>query len=199
MKRVWKKYFYHISRSNEWSMGQNVVVGKMENDFWRMCKQDVNRVVFDGIEMSVFELINLIENDELNISFDVTRESVEFLFKNLSHVAKESALYKREQTFEEVRKKYHHKLPSRQKCLWVCDEKNLEYWKMACPKGKTLLTLELTGKIFCGDNGWLITDTLSNMVYEERARHYWNGEMLEGSPKEYLFCGKATVKKIEQL
>ena len=37
------------------------------------------------------------------------------------------AFYIREQVFEGIRNKYYPLLPSRQKCLWVCEEDQLAY------------------------------------------------------------------------
>ena len=61
---------------------------------------------------------------------------------------------------------------------------------------RSLLTLELNGELFCGDDHWLTADTFSSVVYSERAKHYWNGLMSPSPRKEFLFYGNAIVKEI---
>ena len=117
-----------------------------------------------------------------------------------STVSKEFALYKREQVFEQVRKEQFNDLPSRQKCIWLTDEENLEYWKTMSTEEKCLLTLELQEeKMICCDESWLYIDTFLDDEYERRARNYWTGSVSNAPHLEYLFYGTAIVKNIERI
>lgn len=182
---------YHISRENTWNIGDVLIAGKDENQFWRICKDYSKTVNVDGQTMSIFQMIDSVPN------FEVTQNNITFLYQNLKEISKETAFYIREQVFEDVRQKFFPQLPSRQKCLWVCEENQLPYWKtMKENCQRSLLALELNGELFCGDDHWLTADTFSSIVYSERANHYWAGEMSSSPRKEFLFYGEAIVKDI---
>lgn len=188
---VANKIMYHISRENNWNIGDVLIAGERENQFWSSCKDYSPRVIVDGKEMSIFQMIDQVSN------FEVTQNNITFLYQKLKDVSKEMAFYIREQIFEDVRSKHYPMLPSRQKCLWVCEEDQIAYWKtMKEDCQRSLLTLELNGELFCGDDHWLTADTFSSVDYTDRAKHYWNGEMSDAPRKEFLFYGKAIIKEI---
>lgn len=89
-----------------------------------MYLQDYSKMVrVNGVEMSIFQMIDQVLN------FEVTQNSITFLYQNLKDISKETTFYIREQIFEDVRSKSYPMLPSRQKCLWVCEEDQLPYLK----------------------------------------------------------------------
>lgn len=189
--QIKNKLMYHISRENTWNIGDILIAGEQENQFWNICKNYSKTVRVNGEEMSIFQMIDRVAN------FDVTQNNITFLYQNLKDVSKETAFYIREQIFEDIRQKHYPTLPSRQKCLWVCEEEQLSYWKTMTENcHRSLLTLELNGELFCGDDHFLTADTFSSVVYSERAKHYWNGLMSPSPRKEFLFYGNAIVKEI---
>ena len=192
--KVENKIMYHISRNNSWNDGDIINAGLDENPFWNICKNYSKMIRVNGVEMSVFEMIERVNN------FDVTQQNISFLYQVLKDISKETAFYIREQIFEDVRNKEYSMLPSRQKCLWVCEEDQISFWK-TINEGRqcSLLTLELTGELFCGDDHWLKADTFSSVEYLERAKHYWSGEMSTNPRKEFLFYGKAIVKGVSSI
>lgn len=188
------KEFYHISRQNNWSVDSVITAGINENPFWCICKNCSVLVTVNQQQMPVFEMINQ------KYRFDVTQENIDFLYQTIENVSKETALYIREQIFEDVRKTNFPHLPSRQKCLWLCDKETLPYWNTAVTgPQRYLLALKIDGQLFCGDANWLTADTLSSVEYANRATHYWSGEMTADPRKEYLFYGEAVVKAITQI
>ena len=188
---VENKIMYHISRDNNWNIGDVLVAGEKDNQFWSICKDYSKTVRVNGKEMTIFQMIDIVPN------FEITQNNITFLYQNLKDIAKETAFYIREQVFEDIRQKHYPELPSRQKCLWVCETDQLSYWKtMKESCQRSLLKLELNGELFCGDDHWLTADTFSSVVYTERAQHYWRGEMSISPRKEFLFYGKAIVKEI---
>ena len=147
----------------------------------------------------------LVNNEEIPLfqvfekynQFDLTQNNLDWLYTQLQTVSKETAFYIRERVFEDVRKELFPHLPSRQKCLWISEEKQLPYWRTISPElHKTILELELDGNIFCADDYWLQANTLSSIEYTERAKHYWAGEIVSEEHLEYLFSGTAIVKDI---
>lgn len=188
---VIKEYFFHISRDDKWEVGDLISAGIKENPFWLACKNYSPQISLNGEVMSIFAMI------DQNPNFTVTKSNIDFLYQNLKNVCKETAFYIREQVFEDVRKELYPQLPSRKKCLWICKENELSYWKtLGGTEKRYLLTLEVTGEVFCGDDTWLTADSLSSVVYSERANRYWAGELGTTPRKEYLFYGQAVVKEI---
>lgn len=191
MGMVQNKVLFHISRETTWEIGQTIISGERENPFWRGCKEYSPKVVVNGETMPIFEMIRKFPN------FDVTADNINFLYANLKNLSKEFAFYIRERTFEDVRREYYPELPSRQKCLWLSEEDQLPFWRtMEENTQRSLLVLELSGDIFCGDAFWLTADTFSSIEYTNRARHYWSGDLTDVPQKEYLFYGKALIKAI---
>lgn len=189
--RIENKNMLHISRESHWKIGDIIFAGEDENQFWKICKNFSPLIEVGKQKIPLFEMFDRYQ------SFDVTENNINLLYHHLKRISREVAFYIREQVFEDVRKKMFDSLPSRQKCIWLTDSENLDYWKTMSEQKKFLLTLELNGDIFCGDDQWLTADTLSSVEYEKRALHYWNGEYGNTPRKEYLFYGQAIVKDIE--
>ena len=189
--RIENETMLHISRETNWKIGDKIIVGEDENPFWNVCRNFSPVVEVNGQKMPLFEMFTRCE------SFDVTENNINFLYSHLKGISTEVAFYIREQVFEDVRKEKFNSLPSRHKCIWLTDDENLAYWKTMSEERRALLTLELNGDIFCGDDNWLTANTLSSVEYEQRALHYWNGEFSIAPRKEYLFYGQAIVKEIE--
>ena len=93
---VANKIMYHISRENNWNIGDVLIAGERENQFWSICKDYSPRVIVDGKEMSIFQMIDQVSN------FEVTQNNITFLYQQLKDVSKEMAFYIREQNFEDV-------------------------------------------------------------------------------------------------
>lgn len=184
--KVKGKTLYHISRANTWQIGDTITAGQQYNPFWKNCIDFSPYVSVNGHKMPIFEMFDSVS------TFDVTQQNIDFLYQNLKTVSKETSFYIREQVFETVRINSFPNLPSRQKCLWVTDYDQISYWKtMSQNMQRYLLTLELDGELFCGDDRWLTADTFSSVEYADRAMHYWSGDMSLSPRKEYLFYGQA--------
>lgn len=191
---IQKNILFHISPKNIWKIGDTIIAGKQENPFWLACKNYSPRIEVNEETISMFTMFDKYPQ------LDLTQDTLNYIYQLLKNVSKEMAFYIREQVFEDVRKEFYPKLPSRQKCLWLSDEDGLSYWRtMTIGEQQYLLTLELDGNIFCGDEYWLKADTLSSIEYANRAKHYWSGDMTNRSVKEYLFYGQAIIKDIIQL
>ena len=144
--RIENETMLHISRETNWKIGDKIIVGEDENPFWNVCRNFSPVVEVNGQKMPLFEMFTRCE------SFDVTESNINFLYYHLKGISKEVAFYIREQVFEDVRKEKFNSLPSRHKCIWLTDDENLAYWKTMSEERRALLTLELNGDIFCGDD-----------------------------------------------
>ena len=77
---VANKIMYHISRENNWNIGDVLIAGERENQFWSICKDYSPRVIVDGKEMSIFQMIDQVSN------FEVTQNNITFLYQKLKDV-----------------------------------------------------------------------------------------------------------------
>lgn len=195
MYQVYNKILYHISRENSWVIGQILTVGKEENPFWSKCKDYSPMVILGEKSIPLRKLLKQCQEPP----FPPSEENFQWLYEQLKNMSQEFAFYVREQTFEDVREQYYPELPSRYCCLWLAEKDTIPYWKTMdnCPR--SLLELELQGTLFCGDEYWLHTDSLSSCEYTKRAHHFWRGEMSQEPRKEYMFCGKALIKNVSQI
>lgn len=185
---------YHITCNSELKTGDIIISGNQENPFWLSCKNYSPQILVDKQSMSVFKMF------DCTPPFDVTQDTIDFLYQQLKNISTEFAFYVREQTFEDVRKKLYPQLPSRQKCLWLSDENNLSYWKtLHTDESQYLLALNLHGNVFRADAHWLKANTFSSIEYAERANQYWSGKLSNTPKTEYLFYGRAVIEKIVPL
>lgn len=109
----------------------------------------------------------------------------------------------RERVFEEIRKLEYSDYPSRDQCLFVIKEGEIEIWKECLLNGSTdyqILEIELiNGKFIKLDESFFDFD---NTKFEYRtdailARDFWDGQSLEGHMKPaILFEGNFKVKKV---
>lgn len=115
--------------------------------------------------------------------------------------------FTRETIFEDIRKKYFPHLPSRKKCLFLCDEKNVDYWINAkiTSENYNILLLKVFGEIFKADTLFIdqtipnYSNYLPNLAYvEECAKDYWSGHIIFSNKVEYLFYGDAEIVDIKK-
>lgn len=188
------KLLFHISRKNDWEIGNEIVTGGDSNEFWRRCREYSPQIELnDGVVVSFWDIMKMFRTSRIEAS----QEVVDFLYEQLSKISTKYAFYVREQVFETVRKECFPLLPSRKKCLWLTDKENLGFWATIDDNTqRSLLELEVYGEVFCADEHWLAANTFSSHEYEDRAKHYWKGEMSEKPRLEYLLYGQAKIKKI---
>lgn len=91
----------------------------------------------------------------------------------------------REDTFEKVRQNIGPQYPSRRKCLFLCLDSHLNYWKKSLRRGvgTQIFKIELIkGKIVFIDEAIYNIERFSNDEMMEDALDYWNGMELETNP-----------------
>lgn len=193
LEKVNKKIYYHINTGTKLNVGNVLNIGDRYNNFYYeiydseylLEEKDANEI-----------LINKRKNKDYTIS-DIEE------FKLVYETINNSAMITRELIFEEVRKETDSNLPSRLKCLYVCNSlEEIEEWlnifKRTNKKDYQILELELTGKVFTGDASYILRQNISLNKKREQAREYWNGNKINNH-NESLFEGEATVKKIINL
>lgn len=109
-----------------------------------------------------------------------------------------------ENIFEEVRKLKYNDLPSRKKCIYVCEGiEELSFWyeKLTLESGNQKaiiyeLELELDEKkIFKCDAKILELGILPDKDIEDEANKYWSGLLNDNSEIENLYTGRVKILK----
>lgn len=187
-----KKIYYHINTGDALEVGDIIEMRDCYNKFHDEIYD--SEYLLDGMDANML-LINKRRNKEYD-NFDIDE------FRLVFETVNNSAAITRELIFEEVRKEIAKELPSRMKCLYVCENmedinKWLEIFKKTNKKDKDyqILKLELTGKCVTCDASYVLRQNISLNKKRELAKKYWNGEVKDNE-KEVLFEGTATVKEI---
>lgn len=190
IENVNKKIYYHINTGNKLNVDDVLNIGDRYNNFYYeiyngeylLEEKDANEI-----------LINKKKNKDYTIN-DIDE------FKVVYETINNSAMITRELIFEEVRKEINNELPSRLKCLYVCEtleeiEEWLNIFKRTNKKDYQILELELTGKVFTGDASYILRQNISLNKKREQAKEYWNGNKIN-CHNETLFEGTAVVRSI---
>lgn len=197
--------YYHISKFKD--EGEKLQIGQ-EFEFIKDKPNSFRSEIlnFDGYYLdhiqgntNYWETLSHIFNIDLN---KVDEETKRRMRTSIEAYVYNEGLFRRESILEEVRLRDFSSRPSRYSCMWLTDEECIDSWVIllnAKENYYNVFEMELDGNLFCSTDELLPEkDDKIKDIYEE-ARKYWNPtkEELENSIKrEYLFEGKARVKKI---
>lgn len=216
--------YFHIQRINgnrkEWNKGDFAETGN--NEFFkgilegieRNSKNKTNekRLIEKSRELLSNEWINSLDyesKDFENLFYKTQDFCIDF--EGLAIKLFESHLqylkWIREEIFENSRLNINPSLPSRKKCLWLCDKKGLENWwnTFENSKNKKIIELELDGdgKIHIADAEFLNLENYSISEFKIASKKYWKGERNTELDIEILYEGKFKVvneyKNIENI
>lgn len=187
-----KDIYYHINTGDVLEIGNIIDMRNCYNKFYDEIYD--SEYLLDGMDANML-LVNKRRNKEY-ANFDM--DEFRLVFETVSN----SAMVTRELIFEDVRKEINEGLPSRMKCLYVCENMEeinrwLEIFKRTNKKNKDyqIVKLELTGKCVTCDASYVLRQNISLNKKREQAKSYWSGEVKDNE-KEVLFEGIAVVKEI---
>lgn len=190
--KVNKEIFYHAYSGEKVNVGDVLVFNsgtrnKMYDEVYN------NEYKIDGIDANEL-LINKKRNKERLLSFNE--------FELLLNTVNNDAFVLRELALEEVRKSKYPSYPSRLSCLYITKTKEeainwIKILKRNKKKCKQVLTLELTGEIFCFDGNLMKRLNVSYQKHLDNAELYWNS--INSNNSEILFYGEAKVIKIANI
>ena len=190
--KVEKQIFYHANSNIKYNVGDIITFD-----------ENTTNKMYDLVYNTSFMLNNIDANELLinkrrNKDMNFTVEELQLI----SNTVNQSAKAFRELALEEIRLKYCPDLPSRLRCLYVCENKEdainwVEILKRNNKQAKQILTLELTGTIFKGDGTSLLTLNRSYSDHLKFAKDYWNNST--GKQDEILFMGTAKVIDVDNL
>ena len=184
--KVENQIFYHANSNIKYNVGDILVFD-----------ENTTNKMYDAVYNTSFMLNNMDANELMinkrrNKDMNLTTEEFQLVASTVNH----SAFVLRELALEEIRLKYCPDLPSRLRCLYVCDKKEdainwSEVLKRNNKQAKQILTLELNGTIFKGDGSMMFRVNKPYSEHLKTAKEYWNNST--GKTDEILFMGTAKV------
>lgn len=211
--KVKNKEMLHIHRNgvydNIWKIGNELII---DENFIALfnSKRDVPSGVrckggsISSLDKFIENVIKGLDSDEkiLNLK-NLSDEDFLKKGKYLYYVLEDSmakirnlSLKNREEALEEIRKEKYPNLPSRYHCIWVCDEKSLDFWITKLRKDVTIYKLLLNGELFKSSDSFLPEDGEKKENQKIEADKYWNPVFTDDDQErtaEYLFQGKVII------
>ena len=190
--KVCKEIFYHAYSGEKVNLGNILVFNSGTHN--KMYDEVYNREYkINGMDANEL-LINKKRNQERSFSVDE--------FELLLNTVNSDAFVLRELALEEVRRISYPNYPSRLSCLYVTKtEEDAINWskilKRNKKESKQILTLELTGEIFCFDGNLIKRQNISYQEHLDNAELYWNS--IDSNNSEILFLGEAKVIGLENI
>ena len=174
-----------------WKVGNTINVGKEYNYFFKLSREfepkfsqidDVQNVPWNNVYMYYKE------NSRL------TKENTYRLLENASCIISEYQMLIREIVYENVREKEFNYLPSRQRCIWLCKEEQLEFWKRNIGGTFKVFKVKIGGNAFKSNNDLIVKPSESYNKIEEMAKKYWSyNKKVENEKDEYLYIGSLEI------
>ncbi len=190
--KVEKEIFYHANSNIKYNVGDTIIFD--ENTTNKMYDLVYNTsFMLNNIDANEL-MINKKRNKDMNFSI----EELQLLANTVNH----SAFVLRELALEEIRLKYCPDLPSRLRCLYVCEKESdainwSEVLKRNGKQAKQILTLELTGTIFKGDGSMMYRVNKPYIEHLKTAKEYWSNST--NKQDEILFMGTAKVVGVKNI
>ena len=198
-ENVESQTFFHVSVAKPYKtvllLHQSLSVGICNNPFFHFYEgvREYPIAQQDG-SLLYIEAIDWLNNVRLG---RITPASPAILANIAHEVAEHYVILTRELIMEEMRKEITSEAPSRQRCLYLCEnEVHAHYWRDRIGDGGVICSLKCTGILHRADARLLLADSEPLSLTRERARSYWNGEMTESPEREVLFEGDAFVTAV---
>lgn len=179
---------YHIHKkeydSELWQVGNTFTIND-ENHFWKFSKEYRPPIYKDKNDKTLFEMA------------EISKEVLSIMENAIS----EYGILIREITLENVRKEFFPNLPSRQKCIWLAREDQIEYWKKNINKSNIdIYEVEVDENLLFKSRDSLLpklNEKYTDII--EHANNYWNySSDTNNEDDEYLYCGDVQIiRKVE--
>lgn len=187
---------YHIHKKNNkdelWKVGNEIEVGNENNNFINF-SFNFNSLIL--LENQIYPFANVcdyyIKTNDIGNQINLLKTAKDFI--------NEYQILIRELGMEEIRRKFYPHLPSRQKCIWLCGKKQIDYWKNFILGDFEIFEVEVFGKTFKSRNSLIPLPSDSYNTILEKSHSYWSEKNdVENEDDEYLYVGKIKIiSKIE--
>lgn len=192
MKEVKDLVLYQVSTDRHYKVGDILTFGETYNGQGKR----INESKFNNGKNAYYNLgYNYLNNKNIFKNKKIVLE--------MSNSLSESDFVIRELAVEEVRKEFFPEYPSRLKCMFLSDKKEVvlknltSMYKKGFGTHFQAIAVKLNGKIFYAKSVGLKRNGLSYGEYKEIAREYWSQDQDCGDEvKEILFEGRAEIIEI---
>lgn len=189
--KVKDKIFYQIATDKNYKVGDKIKIGENFNGQYYKCMQTkfnidgdaVHKLGFKGAKRGIFK------NKKLMIDLSRFLNSYDFIM--------------REFALEEVRKEKFPNCPSRFKCMFLSDDKdvclfNLKgFIKRGFGSHFQAIKVKCSGEVHYVKDFAMSRDGLSYNEYKEGAIEYWSqNQKSKSATKEILFIGDAEIVEV---
>jgi hypothetical protein len=193
---VRNQVMYHFNNSEKrkdiWVEGKTIDTFNYVSDMWNNAINFNTKTKLNSDGYFSFPAII-----DVFLEKEHSNETYTQMLKEASRLLKCYSLLERELILEEVRKKYYKKLPSRITSIFLCDSKQIEYWKEKLTNNSEpdLFEVKVTGKIFKSNDELLPKSGESYLTMVEQAKKYWNADLknIDEKTSEYLLEGKIKI------
>ncbi|MFG0772892.1 DUF2441 domain-containing protein [Vibrio plantisponsor] len=194
--------FFHINRTvpwyemNKWNIGDVIETSDNHNPFFRFFKTHSKTYALTTPDNTVVQIPGK--------QFLVDVRDGKINCPNVAQVAVDLTAhfvnYVRELIWEDIRKNEFPHLPSRQRCLWLINDKQgVKYWldRFGLDINDFQITkVKVDGKLHISSDEHLLIDSEPMDTTILKARAYWNGQISNPTSVEVLFEGKLQVIEI---
>lgn len=196
-----KMYHFHNTRiyNDIWKPNNEIIIDDNFNTSFTgiLEKYDTSVMTQSGDRSAFNNVINYY------LEHEPDKETYIRILKEAKRIIYESNIFKRELALETVRKEKHPDLPSRKHVIWLCDEKQLDFWKEALSeytpkKDLNLFEVSVTGNLFKTSDSFLPNNYSNYETNLQEAENYWDPVFKteeDEKTAEYLFQGKVKILK----
>ena len=193
---------YHVHKFNQfdnlYQEGNSFVIGNEYNEFTKELMSTPTTSMANGSSCSFSTLFDHFAFDTLN------KDEKILAYEDIKAYLFDSVINTREMLLEQKRLESFPNLPSRYKCIWLCDENGVGTWvySLNCFDGFNVFEVEVNteenDKLFKAEATLLPQFGESNFDILKKAEIYWsNGIKVpkEESVSEYLYTGNVRIRK----
>lgn len=187
--------YFHLHRKgcfdNEWVVGNTIKIDK--NAFSEFSYNFTPTV--DAYNRNQISVLNVI-NYSIEIG-DIANQLK--LLKNSYNIINEYGMLVRELAYEEFRIKKYPNLPSRNCCIWLFRQEQMDYWKKFIGGDIELYKIEVFSNVFKTRNSLISFPNDSYNTIKYKADQYWAYNSSElNEDDEYLYSGEfKIIEKID--
>lgn len=196
VETICDRVLYHVTSNKPYKQalvrGQKLSVGAAYNPFFGFYEQSrhypVTQADGSSIQVMAIAFLKQVRDGRINCP-QIAAIAAE--------VAEHYVMLSRELLMEEIRQRDFPEVPSRQKCLYLCETpQEAQAWNTRIGDGGSICTLRCKGVIHRADTDLLLGDSEPLSVTRDRAHRYWRGEAGENPFWEILFVGDAVVTEV---
>lgn len=184
---------FHIHKLNNedknWQVGNVLEIGLNINYFTKFAYEFESKIRINDALYPCLNFFEYLENtDDLNTKNRLLSMS--------QSIISEYQILVRELGMETVRKEKFPQFPSRNRCIWLCREDQIEYWTKMFEGDFEIFQVQIFNPVFKSRNSLIPLPSDSYNDILKKAEYYWQYNAKdENEDDEYLYVGKLKIIK----